>query len=180
MVGCCISGLAMSEKTFIIDAQEVLLQKLQKKSGTVSFTLEGKPYCFAVTHTPSGHLLLEHEAENGALHRHLVTRSRAGADTNRIQIGAHEALVQEVVVGTAATNVARSRSPHAPMPSVVREVLVALGDAVKAGQPLVVVEAMKLQTTLHAGDDGVVLAIPVSVGDMVAEGALLVEVGDAQ
>jgi acetyl/propionyl-CoA carboxylase alpha subunit len=63
----------------------------------------------------------------------------------------------------------------APMPGTVIKVNVAAGATVKAREPLVVVEAMKMETPLLAPYDGTVLAVHVQEGDRVAGGTLLVE-----
>jgi acetyl/propionyl-CoA carboxylase alpha subunit len=65
-----------------------------------------------------------------------------------------------------------------PMPGTVIKVNVAAGDRVAARDPLVVLEAMKMETPLVAPYDGVVTAVHVQHGDRVAAGALLVEVSD--
>lgn len=61
----------------------------------------------------------------------------------------------------------------APMPGAVVQVLVAVGERVAAGSPLVVVEAMKMEHVVRAPHDGVVERIDVAVGDVVAEGVEL-------
>ena len=61
------------------------------------------------------------------------------------------------------------------MPGTVLRVLVAPGDAVEARQPLVVLEAMKMETPLVAPYAGTVAAVHVAEGDRVAGGASLVE-----
>jgi acetyl/propionyl-CoA carboxylase alpha subunit len=66
----------------------------------------------------------------------------------------------------------------APMPGTVIRVLVAAGDRVEARQPLVVLEAMKMETPLTAPYAGTVRAVHVGEGDRVAGGATLVELGD--
>ena len=66
-----------------------------------------------------------------------------------------------------------------PTPGVVRAVRVASGDAVRAGDPLVVLESMKVEHTLRAPADGVVRAVLVDVGEAVAGGALLVRLDPA-
>jgi acetyl/propionyl-CoA carboxylase alpha subunit len=66
----------------------------------------------------------------------------------------------------------------APMPGTVIRVLVAPGDAVEARQPLVVLEAMKMETPLAAPFDATVRAVYAAEGDRVAGGAILVELGD--
>ena len=62
----------------------------------------------------------------------------------------------------------------APMPGKVISVLVATGTAVRRGQPLLVMEAMKMEHTIAAPADGVVERLLYGVGDQVAEGAALV------
>lgn len=69
-----------------------------------------------------------------------------------------------------------SGTQRAPLPGQVVEVLVTEGEAVTAGQRLVVVEAMKMQQPVLAPFDGVVHQLPVRAGDKVSEGDLLVEV----
>ncbi|MCA0244251.1 MAG: ATP-grasp domain-containing protein [Proteobacteria bacterium] len=66
-------------------------------------------------------------------------------------------------------------SARAPVAGVVAHLAVAVGDVVKAGQPLVCVEAMKMELWQHAGAAGTVRAIHVQAKDAVAAGALLVE-----
>jgi acetyl/propionyl-CoA carboxylase alpha subunit len=66
-------------------------------------------------------------------------------------------------------------SMSAPMPGTVIRVLVAAGDRVAARQPLVVLEAMKMETPLASPYDATVRAVHVAEGDRVAGGTLLVE-----
>ena len=63
----------------------------------------------------------------------------------------------------------------APIPARVTHVLVAAGDAVTKGTPLIVLEAMKMEITLPAPRDGIVEAVRYAVGDMVEEGAELLQ-----
>ena len=65
----------------------------------------------------------------------------------------------------------------ASMPGSVVRVLVSDGDVVAAGQPVVVLEAMKMEHTLTAPAAGTVTAVAVSVGAQVETGSLLVVVG---
>ena len=66
------------------------------------------------------------------------------------------------------------RKACAPVAGTVAQVLVAVGDAVLAGQPLVCVEAMKMELWLHAAAAGTVQALHARVGQPVGAGALLV------
>ena len=62
----------------------------------------------------------------------------------------------------------------APMPGKIVRVLVKTGDAVRARQPLVVVEAMKMENELRAARDGVIGDVQAREGQSVDAGALLV------
>ena len=66
-------------------------------------------------------------------------------------------------------------SVTAPMPGTVIRLLVGQGDSVKARQPLVVLEAMTMETPVSSPYDAVVRAVHVEEGASVAAGALLVE-----
>ena len=67
----------------------------------------------------------------------------------------------------------------APMPGKVLKVLVSDGDLVQAGQPLVVIEAMKMETTLAAESAALVKHVRVEEGQTVDHGAVLIELGPA-
>ena len=62
----------------------------------------------------------------------------------------------------------------APMPGKIVRLLVKPGDVVHARQPLVVVEAMKMENEVRAGADGKVAEVHVNEGESVDAGALLV------
>lgn len=70
--------------------------------------------------------------------------------------------------GTAVTS---------PLPGVILDVCVKEGDAVKRGQTVMVLEAMKMENAIEATADGTVTAIKVGKGDSVLEGAPLVIIG---
>jgi acetyl-CoA carboxylase carboxyltransferase component len=69
---------------------------------------------------------------------------------------------------------------HAPMASTVVEVLVEAGQAVRAGQALLVIEAMKMEHEIRAAADGRVLQVSAHAGELVAEGDLLMMLGAAE
>ena len=62
----------------------------------------------------------------------------------------------------------------APMPGVVLKVQVQQGQAVKAGQVLVILEAMKMENEILAPQDGTVASVNVNKGDTVNSGDVLV------
>ncbi|MFC6520949.1 acetyl-CoA carboxylase biotin carboxylase subunit [Undibacterium arcticum] len=64
---------------------------------------------------------------------------------------------------------------HCPMAGVIMLIAVEVGQEVKAGDPLCVIEAMKMETTLHAARTGVVSKISVRTGDLLAAEAVIME-----
>ncbi len=67
-----------------------------------------------------------------------------------------------------------------PMPSVVIRILVAEGDQVEKSQPLIVVGAMKMETTLNAPYAGVVSKIHVNEGDKVGAKQILMDIAQEE
>jgi 3-methylcrotonyl-CoA carboxylase alpha subunit len=63
-----------------------------------------------------------------------------------------------------------------PMPGRIVSILVKKGQAVEKGQPLLIMESMKVEITIRAGLAGVVEDLPVGVNDQVADGALLAHI----
>ncbi|MBP5539098.1 MAG: biotin/lipoyl-binding protein [Bacteroidales bacterium] len=61
-----------------------------------------------------------------------------------------------------------------PLPGVILSVNVAVGDKVKAGDKVAVLEAMKMENDIEAESDGTITAIHVQKGDSVLEGAAIV------
>ena len=64
-----------------------------------------------------------------------------------------------------------------PLPGVIIAVKVNVGDSVKAGQEVAVLEAMKMENSIEAVQDGTVTAIHVAKGDSILEGAAIVTIG---
>lgn len=71
----------------------------------------------------------------------------------------------------------RASQIRAEMVANVLSVDVAVGDTVAAGESVLLLESMKMEIPVIAEDGGVVREIKVSVGDVVQEGDLLVELG---
>lgn len=67
----------------------------------------------------------------------------------------------------------------AQMPGSVTEVKVAVGDEVKVNQPLLITEAMKMETTIQAPFNGTIKQVTVVSGDAIATGDLLIEIEKA-
>ncbi len=157
---------------------------------SLCITIDGEP--LAVTVTRNGDRFDAHvgaASHGGTLHRH--------GDTWRLQLDgrvvsatvvrerdeiwvALEGEIYRCVATPEERDPGRagaSRSPRvtAPMPGKVLEVVVREGQQVAAGDPLVVLEAMKMETVASADAAGVVAKVHVAAGMLVEPGQLLVE-----
>lgn len=92
------------------------------------------------------------------------------------------AIRQSIAASSAAYNIAPARpaakgkNVAAPLPGVIIAVKVNAGDAVKAGQTVAVLEAMKMENEIQAEHDGVVHSVNVEKGDSVLEGTIIVTI----
>ncbi len=163
-----------------------MAKKLSLAVGTAHHDLE-------IQELPDGSFLMrvgdeEHAVSlspvgRGALHRLIVdgqtsevwvTRGESGLDVFvgpdahnvHIHRAAGRAGEEEITEGELAV--------RSPMTGAVVEVLVAVGDAVKKGDPLLVVAAMKMNNEIKAPVDAVVLTVNVSAEDAVDQGAVLI------
>jgi acetyl/propionyl-CoA carboxylase alpha subunit len=119
---------------------------------------------------------------DGTLHRLAVQRGEARgrytiwSDEHRLEVEALDERRRAIqdMTGAAAAN-AGPAPLVAPMPGLVVRVNVKPGDQVQAGQPLVVMEAMKMENELRSTSTGIVSSIRVQPGAAVEKGAVLVE-----
>ena len=91
---------------------------------------------------------------------------------------AQSAPVQTPVAAPAPAPAASGtgKAVTSPLPGVIIAVKVNVGDVVKAGQEVAVLEAMKMENSIEATHDGTVTAINVAKGDSVLEGAPVVTI----
>jgi biotin carboxyl carrier protein len=80
---------------------------------------------------------------------------------------------------TGATSGTAGAGGHvkSPLPGVILDVFVKVGDTVKKGQKLLCLEAMKMENNIDSDKDGKVLKISANKGDSVMEGDILVTIG---
>ncbi|HEY9031469.1 MAG TPA: acetyl/propionyl/methylcrotonyl-CoA carboxylase subunit alpha [Kangiella sp.] len=97
-----------------------------------------------------------------------------------IFIHGHYKVLEKVERGLAGDSEDAGGSLTAPMPGTVIEVLVSEGDHVESGQPLVILEAMKMEHTINAPTAGVVSEVHYAAGDLVDDGAELLSLEVAE
>ena len=130
---------------------------------------------------PTGPRTFHLLAEGRSLTAELVELDRA-AKTVRLLVGGHEYVVQlkdrfDLLLeqmGMSGAGARQLTELKAPMPGLVVGVRVEPGQAVKKGDPLLVLEAMKMENILKAPADAVVKAIRVGLRDNVQKGQVLI------
>jgi pyruvate carboxylase subunit B len=124
-------------------------------TGLYSLLLEGQSLAFAARFEDGEAVLSFHDREVAVGIEDERTRLAREATGGR-RGGGHAAALKSV------------------MPGVVREIRIVAGDTVQAGQPLLILEAMKMENEIRAPAEGVVEKVHVEPGTAVEKGALLV------
>lgn len=95
---------------------------------------------------------------------------------NRFKIGLtdhYDDLLKSMGMGVGA--IQKVNELKAPMPGVVFEIKVAIGDSIKKDDPILVLEAMKMENILKSPIDAIIKNIAVEKGDTVEKNRILVE-----
>ena len=129
--------------------------------------LPGKPLHHLLADGRS-HVIVARKGEDGGWDIHL--------NGDRFDVEVVDERTRAIRAMTGGGAAAKGPRPiRAPMPGLVVQVRVAEGDAVKAGQTVAIMEAMKMENDLKAESDGVVANVLVEAGQPVEKGAVLVE-----
>ncbi len=155
-----------------IGSRQVVAHLTRLHDGATVLELDGQRLAFAATALGEG----RHDLGLGD-RRLRLSVYRHG---ERIAVFAPEGsvLLTEVDRLAHAGDGAAEGRLSAPMPGKVIALSVKPGDAVRQGQAVAVMEAMKMEHTLHAPRDGTVGELLCAVGDQVAEGAELIRLQD--
>lgn len=161
--------LTILEETVDVDASR------SDGDQAIRASIGGKEYLVAYQRISHGHFRL---VMNGRATQVFVARAVQG---KHIFVNGRTFLVQDA--DRLPVHRARRGGPEEgpgevtpPMPSVVVRILVREGERVKRGQGLVVVSAMKMETTLRAPSDGLVTRINTVLNAKVSPGDILVEI----
>ena len=124
---------------------------------TASVTVNGTPYTVELEEAPAAPVQV------------------APVQAAPVQAAAAQPAPAQPAASAPASGAGKAVTP--PLPGVIIAIKVNVGDVVKAGQEVAVLEAMKMENSIEATHDGTVTAINVSKGDSVLEGAPVVTIG---
>lgn len=100
---------------------------------------------------------------------------------NEIEVSGGKAVSKKKAASTAASNGERPRPTHegcvtTAMPGTIVDIKVKVGDKVKAGDGVLVIEAMKMENEIQASKSGIVVAVHIKKGDAVTPDESLIEI----
>ncbi len=168
--GCGGGGSAhgVSEITLIVGGTPVRCS-VDRKDDLFIVRVGGVAYQLWLTHSEPGTLRLSTSGRSQIV-RVAQAQARSFLHMDGYTLEYATATADDPAVRTAAHD-----DLAAPMPGAVTHVLIREGDTVVRGQPLVIVEAMKMEHVVRAPRAGSVRAVRARPGDQVDAGALLVE-----
>ncbi len=141
---------------------------------TYKFKINGNEYNVAINSLAGG---VADVTVNGTPYQVELADAPA-APVTPVAPAAVTAPVQAAPATAPAAPAAGSGKPvTSPLPGVIIAVKVNVGDVVKAGQTVAVLEAMKMENDIQAECDGTVTAVKVAKGDSILEGAVIVTIG---
>ena len=170
----------MKTYKFKINGNEYDVAINSLEGGVADVTVNGTPYQVELADAQSAAGASATSMASG------VPGTSGAAGVKAATVGAAAPLATGSASAAAATAGAASGAAPAagsgkpvtsPLPGVIIGVKVNVGDAVKAGQTVAVLEAMKMENDIQAECDGTVTSVKVAKGDSVLEGAVIVTIG---
>ena len=144
---------------------------------TYKFKINGNEYNVAINSTEGKNVSV---TVNGTAYQVELEEAPATAPVQApvaAPVAAAPAPAAPAAPAAAPAPAGAGKAVTSPLPGVIIAVKVKVGDAVKAGQEVAVLEAMKMENSIEATHDGTVTAINVAKGDSVLEGAPIVTIG---
>jgi 3-methylcrotonyl-CoA carboxylase alpha subunit len=166
--GWRLNGVAHQEIIFRDGAEERVVTAMAK-AGNWLLQLGSRAIITGGEYRPDGTLSLVLDG----VHRHVITFDD-GTETAVFLDGESWQLVEVDPLAVHSGEDPTAGHLTAPMPGRVIQLMVEPGIAVRRGEPLMIIEAMKMEHTVAAPADGVVEAVRFAVGDLVEEGAELI------
>lgn len=159
---------------FLRNGQDVCVEKIDDDGEAMSFLVDGQEIKIHDSDTAIGSFPLQECLKHRGHWMFQKTSDGIG-----IQRDATFEFIS-FYVGDEDIEKTSSNTLTAPMPGKIITLNCAAGDSVKAGDPLVVMEAMKMEMTLEAPRDGVVSEVNFEAGALVSDGEVLLTLEDIE
>ena len=114
---------------------------------------------------------------NGVVYQVKIENANTSAPVSMPVVEAANAAPAPVEAPAVAVPAGSGKPINSPLPGVIVGIKVKVGDKVKAGQVVAMLEAMKMENEIQSEYDGVVVSVNVSQGDSILEGAPIVTIG---
>ncbi|HEY8510644.1 MAG TPA: acetyl-CoA carboxylase biotin carboxyl carrier protein subunit [Cyclobacteriaceae bacterium] len=158
-VGSNTFRIQRTEEGLLVDDMLLSVDVARASDNTYSLIYEGKSFTGEIVRIDA---------------RHRVVVIRINGKSYEVKIKDRFDLLLEKM-GIATNDASRLNVVRAPMPGLIVDMKVKEGDTVAERDPLLVLEAMKMENVLRAPGSGVVKAVHVSKGDRVEKNQILVE-----
>jgi biotin carboxyl carrier protein len=142
--------------------------------GRYRVTVDGVPFEVSAERLPEDRLRLTRGET-------VTVAELSAAGTRRfVRLGTLDFVLEREAAGRGRPGRGRGHAGglESPMPGVVTRVMVVAGDIVSKGQPLLALEAMKMEHVIRAPRDGTIRSVAARVGEMVGGGVPLVEMAE--
>ena len=146
--------------------------ELNPSGENYAVTLDEKPLSVQVLHAENGRMDLLIDGE------HVTAYVSSDGAKRWVTIHGHTSVLTKTSGAKQGVRHDHAGGLIAPMPGQVRSVSVGVGDVVKKGQTLVVIEAMKMEIRIQALKDGTVKTVHVKQGQTVEREQILIEMED--
>ncbi|HEY3430464.1 MAG TPA: acetyl-CoA carboxylase biotin carboxyl carrier protein subunit [Cyclobacteriaceae bacterium] len=153
---------------------------LDVEFGDQGITVDGKSFNWDITKLTEGyfHILHDHKSYKAE-----VVKADKATKTFTFKINNHihtvevkdkfDQLLEKL--GMNNSSAGKVNNLKAPMPGLIIDMKVKNGDTVKAGDPLLILEAMKMENILKSPGEGIVKSVKVKKGDTVEKNQVLIE-----
>jgi biotin carboxyl carrier protein len=142
--------------------------------------IDGKPFTWDITRISEGYFHILHNKKS---YKAEVVKADKAAKSFTLKINNHihtvelkdkfDLLLEKL--GMNSNNVGKVNNIKAPMPGLIIDMKVKAGDVVKAGDQLLILEAMKMENILKSPGEGIVKLVKVKKGDTVEKNQVLIE-----
>jgi glutaconyl-CoA/methylmalonyl-CoA decarboxylase subunit gamma len=132
--------------------------------------INGNPYDVQIKEARDNQITVE--VNGSAYHIELEQEVKATKTPVLVRSGTRPTQVDVPITTTAVP-----KKIVSPLPGIIIKIRVKVGDVVKTGEPLLILEAMKMENTILAEFSGKVISITAKEGSSVLQGDVLIEIG---